>query len=72
MKTEVAILGVCCQCQRTHPVTSNPEPNKELVEIGMAGEGEEEYYLMARHRMFGETGSWCEGEGTIPASIIVD
>ena len=66
------VLGVCCACQGTHLVVRNNElPESELDSFdGPFGCGEAGFYLMARHRMFGNWGEWCEGEGTTPAAVI--
>ena len=73
-KTEVAILGVCCECQSTHPVYTNTNiPDEEQDDVfGPFGCGEAGNYLMAKHRMFGGTGLCCEGEGTVPQAIVKD
>ena len=68
---EGAVLGICCSCQMAHPVTCNTQPAGKDVEAPIGECGEAEEYLMASHRLFGETGPWCtEGEGTVPQAIV--
>ena len=72
MKAKVSILGVCCSCQSAHPVSSNPRP-EDVSDPGMPdgiARDEAANYLMAKHRQFGDTGVWCEGEGTVPQAIV--
>ena len=67
-KLDVAIAGVCCSCQKLHPIYTNPHPDPD--ELGLFGSDESNLYLMARHRTNGLTGPWCEGEGTMPQAIV--
>lgn len=62
-----AVLGVCCHCQNTHPVAQNLE--RDTISC-MFLHDEADDYLMARHRTEGDTGPWCEGEGTTPQALV--
>ncbi|TSC74659.1 MAG: hypothetical protein G01um101444_220 [Parcubacteria group bacterium Gr01-1014_44] len=55
--------GVCCKCQRTHPVVLLTRPLRE-------GEDETKRYMMDRHQVSGEMGPECEGRGTTPQVIV--
>ncbi len=71
---EVTILGVCCSCQSPGPVYDNPNlTEEELRRMDDRSDpfyNEADYYLMAKHRTNGDTGVWCEGQGTVPQAIV--
>jgi hypothetical protein len=77
-KTMGKILGVCCSCQSTHPVT--PISTSARREILQAEDRDEEDYercygeagnhVMLPHRIFGDTGPECDGAGDLPQTIV--
>ena len=69
MDAKVSILGVCSTCQGKHPVSFNRNLTEVLLD--MVNEGDEAAkYVMASHRTGGDTGLWCDGEGTVPEALI--
>lgn len=69
-----AALGVCCACQSVHFVSKRPDlPPQELEDpMGPYGCGDAGFFQMDAHRIFGDNGSWCEGEKTTPQTILVE
>ncbi len=71
---QVPKKGVCCSCQSLHPIsrrTRIPEDQMDEFE-GPFGCGEAGYYQMEPHMIFGNSGPWCEGVGTIPQAILTE
>lgn len=69
-----AFLGVCCSCQSAHPASRRTDlPSEEIADpMGPYGCGDAGYYAMDAHMIFGKSGAWCDGAGTIPQTIIYD
>lgn len=63
--------GVCCFCQSAHPVRPSRLTLDELEELEDQGHGEETDWVMDKHMIFGDSGPWCEGEGSMPQAVVV-
>lgn len=69
---QVPTKGVCCFCQRLHPIcrrTCIPEDQVDAFD-GPFGCGEMGYYEMQSHMTNGDCGPWCEGVGTTPQFLL--
>lgn len=64
-------LGVCCECQSSHPVRPARGRSRSEFEEGLDDTddqfGEEGEYVMADHYPFGERA--CSGSGTTPQAV---
>lgn len=66
--------GICCACQSVHEVmhhTLTPAES-DYLEYNDISHQEREImvWVMAPHRIFGDTGVECEGAGTNPQTLV--
>lgn len=61
--------GVCCHCQSIRPVVPASLNHEEREELEEMEHGDEMNYVMAPHRILGDSGPECEGVGTMPQTV---
>ncbi len=69
----MALLGICCSCQSAAPViqvTPDEEIRRLLKDPVSEQLPETAGYVMLPHRVSGDIGPECEGEGTTPQFLV--